>query len=212
MLNPELLKLLSSLDPALFSLGANVQPPNAPQLPNPSGNDFMGQMTGNIGTHLQNQDQLAKDRQGMISGAVFGRHLGLGGGDVTPGNPSGNRSDPWAEGGAFATNPTHMAAQAQQQNPPVAPTFDQTWGQMKAAGVAPQVGSVVPDASRDLGAPSNVYPGANGQQMVNLGPTTGSDGQPVPNTIPWSQLYGAKGPGLVPPKQQFTPPPTFARR
>lgn len=38
-------------------------------------------------------------------------HLGTGGGEVTPANPTGNKSDPWGPGGLFETNPTHLAAQ-----------------------------------------------------------------------------------------------------
>lgn len=77
-----------------------VMPGAAPAGAPVSGAD-MHELIGLLHDSMQQQGQAAAARNQLQSGALFGRHLGTGGGEVTPTNPSGNAADPWSSGGLF---------------------------------------------------------------------------------------------------------------
>lgn len=50
---------------------------------------------------MQQQGQQGAARGQLANDVMFGRHLGIGGAPMTPGNPTGNPADPWGAGGLF---------------------------------------------------------------------------------------------------------------
>lgn len=95
--------------------GFNTSPSITPTLPQggydkkvsknttagPVSGDEMSRLMDALAEQLRTQTALAPQKQALHSNALFGRHLGTGGGEITPENPAGNKANPWASGGLF---------------------------------------------------------------------------------------------------------------
>jgi hypothetical protein len=92
-------------------------PPSGPETPPPTSGSAMAPYFQALPSHLAAQDRAQEAQQQTIRDVLLGQRIGGGGAPVTPANPTGNASNPWAQGGLFAGNPTNRAAQAIQAQP-----------------------------------------------------------------------------------------------
>lgn len=105
-LDPTKLSLAPGATPPNY-LGAPVAPPQAPAAPvAPGATGVQGsEMSGLIDLlhqSMQQQGENSAARNALQSGAMFGRHLGMGGGEMTKDNPMGDAGgSPFAAGGLF---------------------------------------------------------------------------------------------------------------
>lgn len=92
-----------------FSFGASGAPTLTPQAgagagsPAAPGGFDMNALLQLMQKQMQGQQQQQTDRSGLARDVMFGRHLGIGGAPMTPGNPTGNPGDPFGAGGLFTT-------------------------------------------------------------------------------------------------------------
>lgn len=102
-----------------------------------------GDMADIFATAVNQMGQADQARNQLKSGVLFGRHLGLGGGEMSPGNPTGDPRDAFNNPAYFAGNQVDRAAHAVDAQP--------LWSN---------------DASGRLMHGSN-YPGVNGPTTPN---------------------------------------------
>lgn len=78
-------------DPSLYKPYNKVTSPAAPSAPGAGGSDFdMGAMMRAFISAMGQNAAMAPQRLQLNRDAIFGRHLGTGGGAVTPGDPTGS--------------------------------------------------------------------------------------------------------------------------
>jgi hypothetical protein len=219
--NPSNVPLPPWLQALLDQAGPQVyQPPTTtPTTPPPGAEPTSGSAMAPVfkayPEHLAAQDRATEAQQATINRALFGVPTGIGGAPVTPENPTGNPSNPWAAGGLFAGNPTNRAAQAIQAQPLWSnvggrlvhgtnyPGFPLPAPASPASETLPPMGAAEQEATLRRYAPQpNVFtergveapPGGSGQPPT--GPTVTMTGAPPAPTIP---AENAPAP--------FTPPP-----
>lgn len=79
-----------------------MPPQPTPQLPQGQGNsDALLPLFQALAQAMAQQGRLGQGRLSLQGAQTFGRHLGTGGAEVTPDNPTGNPSNPWDSGGLF---------------------------------------------------------------------------------------------------------------
>lgn len=82
--------------------GAATPPPGTfPQGPAPSGTDSLAPLFQALAQAMAQQARTGQGRLSLQGAQTFGRHLGTGGAEVTPQNPTGNPSNPWDAEGLF---------------------------------------------------------------------------------------------------------------
>lgn len=118
---------------------------NAPRAVNPGNPNQVsgGDMADIFATAVGQIGQADEARNRLKTNVLLGRHLGVGGGEMSPGNATGDPRDAFNNPAYFAGNPVDRAAQAIQEQP--------LWSN---------------DASGRLIHGSN-YPGANGPTTPN---------------------------------------------
>lgn len=72
----------------------------APAVPH-AGPDALAPIFQALAQAMQQQAQTGAGRLALQGHQTFGKHLGTGGGEVTPTNPTGNLANPWASEGLF---------------------------------------------------------------------------------------------------------------
>lgn len=82
--------------------GAATPPPGTfPQGGSVPGTDSLTPLFQALAQAMAQQGRLGQGRLRLQGDQTFGRHLGTGGGEVTPQNPTGNAANPWDSGGLF---------------------------------------------------------------------------------------------------------------
>lgn len=79
-----------------------MPPQPTPQLPQGQGNsDALLPLFQALAQAMAQQGRLGQGRLSLQGAQTFGRHLGMGGAEITPDNPTGNSANPWDANGAF---------------------------------------------------------------------------------------------------------------
>lgn len=89
--------------PNLSSVANGMTPPPGTfsQGPAPSGTDSLAPLFQALAQAMAQQARTGQGRLSLQGAQTFGRHLGTGGAEVTPQNPTGNPSNPWDAEGLF---------------------------------------------------------------------------------------------------------------
>lgn len=200
-----------SSDSTIFGFPTRPQP----KVPNPaaggpvSGQAMLDELLGAMAANQRAQPQQQTERHNLQSGALFGRHLGTGGAEVTPSNPTGNASNPWDPHGLFAGGfKANMDPAAIKESQGA--TAQNQWEQPgHFPGSAPS-GVSAPDAALAAGGGNQTAPSPFHMPTPLAGPgsTDAANAANIQQNLNLYQPGGFKAPAafpMVPPA--VTPPP-----